>query len=67
MGVKWNEKKKNQRVEDKDSLYESKNKYFVDIDRMQNEGLSGGYVTKDETGVIKDTTTDTFDFEDKFK
>ncbi|NMO95732.1 hypothetical protein HII30_08090 [Paenibacillus lemnae] len=32
---------------------------MLDIDRMVNEGLGGGYVTEDDNGKIGDTTTDT--------
>jgi hypothetical protein len=33
---------------------------FIDIDRMVNEGLGGGYVTENN-GLIDDSTTDTMD------
>ena len=38
--------------------YEGKKKYFLDVDRMVNEGLGGGQVTQDN-GLIEDSTTDT--------
>lgn len=40
---------------------DSREKYFVDIDRMINEGLGGGQVTFDN-GLIEDTTAHTLDF-----
>lgn len=40
---------------------DSREKYFVDIDRMVNEGLGGGQVTTDN-GLIEDTTTHTLNF-----
>jgi len=49
------EKKMNQ----KDSLYEGKDNYFMDEDRMVNEGLAGGYVTNKESGYIEESTVDT--------
>jgi len=45
---------------EKDSLNEGKERRFMDIDRMVNEGLSRGNVTR-ESGLIKETTTDTMD------
>ncbi|OJF18360.1 MAG: hypothetical protein A6D91_12430 [Bacillaceae bacterium G1] len=41
-----------------DSRYEGRDKWFMDIDRMVNEGLGGGRVT-DQTGLIEPTTTHT--------
>jgi|HigsolmetaAR203D_1030402.scaffolds.fasta_scaffold00012_125 hypothetical protein len=43
-------------VEDADT--EGRADYFMDIDRMVNEGLGGGIVS-DQNGLIGDTTTDT--------
>ncbi|GIO40017.1 hypothetical protein J41TS12_48780 [Paenibacillus antibioticophila] len=37
---------------------DSREEYFLDIDRMINEGLGGGNVTRDN-GLIEETTTDT--------
>lgn len=37
---------------------EGRDQYFMDIDRMVNEGLGGGQVTE-HNGLIGDTTTDT--------
>lgn len=34
---------------------------FLDIDRMVNEGLGGGNVTRDN-GLIEETTTDTMEY-----
>lgn len=46
----------------KDSEHEGRKERFMDIDRMINEGLGGGMVTKDN-GLIEDTTTDTMEDE----
>lgn len=43
-----------------DSLYESREDMFMDIDRMVNEGLGGGQVSP-QNGLIDETTTDTMD------
>ncbi|MCL6517336.1 hypothetical protein [Alicyclobacillus sp.] len=40
---------------------DSRETYFVDIDRMVNEGLGGGRVTVDN-GLIEDTTADTLEW-----
>lgn len=37
---------------------DSREDLFLDIDRMVNEGLGGGTVTRDN-GLIEETTTDT--------
>lgn len=37
---------------------EGKEQWFMDIDRMVNEGLGGGQVTG-QNGLIEETTTDT--------
>jgi hypothetical protein len=39
---------------------QGRDEYFVDIDRMVNEGLGGGIVTV-HNGLIEATTTDTMD------
>lgn len=41
-----------------DGVNESRSERFMDVDRMVNEGLGGGYVTEDN-GLIEQTTTDT--------
>ncbi|MGD8190601.1 hypothetical protein ACQCN2_11525 [Brevibacillus ginsengisoli] len=41
-----------------DSLNESRDDAFMDIDRMVNEGLGGGTVSN-QNGLIEETTTDT--------
>lgn len=40
---------------------DSREEYFLDIDRMINEGLGGGNVTLDN-GLIEETTTDTMEY-----
>lgn len=47
-----------------DSAYEGRDRHFVDVDRMVNEGLAGGLVTL-QNGRIESTTTDTMDDEDE--
>jgi hypothetical protein len=42
----------------RDSLYESRDEMFMDIDRMVNEGLGGGIVST-QNGLIEETSTDT--------
>ncbi|WP_217594922.1 hypothetical protein [Cohnella sp. GbtcB17] len=42
----------------RDHIYEGRDNYDMDIDRMINEGLGGGQVTLDN-GLIEETTTDT--------
>jgi hypothetical protein len=39
---------------------QGRKEYFMDIDRMVNEGLGGGTVTM-HNGLIEETTTDTMD------
>lgn len=46
---------------EQDALYEGKDEEFMDVDRMTNEGLGGGYVTDDGNAKIGDTTTDSMD------
>ncbi|WP_102347479.1 hypothetical protein [Bacillus sp. Marseille-P3661] len=47
-----NEKKQ---LFEQDSLYEGRDKYFVDEDRMINEGLAGGtVVTREENKQIEE-------------
>jgi len=43
-----------------DPYVEGRDDYFMDIDRMVNEGLGGGMVTM-HNGLIEETTTDTMD------
>ncbi len=38
-------------MNDKDNIHEGRDDYFLDIDRMINEGLGGGQVTSDN-GLI---------------
>ncbi|MBO8165448.1 MAG: hypothetical protein H0Z34_17345 [Brevibacillus sp.] len=49
-----------QREQERDSLFEGRDDHFVDIDRMVNEGLGGGMVSR-QNGLIEETTTDTLD------
>lgn len=42
----------------KDANHEGRNEYFMDIDRMINEGLGGGTVSM-HNGLIEETSTDT--------
>jgi hypothetical protein len=46
-----------------DSQNEGRDDYFMDIDRMVNEGLGGGNVTI-HNGKIGDTTVDTIGDDD---
>lgn len=41
-----------------DCQNEGREDYFMDIDRMVNEGLGGGYVSP-QNGLIEESTTDT--------
>lgn len=41
-----------------DKLHQGRDDYFMDIDRMVNEGLGGGVVSL-HNGLIEETTTDT--------
>ncbi|OPH53139.1 hypothetical protein BC351_32200 [Paenibacillus ferrarius] len=43
-----------------DTNHQGKEDYFMDIDRMINEGLGGGNVTM-HNGLIESSTTDTMD------
>ncbi|MDF2964329.1 MAG: hypothetical protein K0S39_6064 [Paenibacillus sp.] len=43
-----------------DALQQGREDYFMDIDRMVNEGLGGGNVTINN-GLIEESTTDTMD------
>ncbi|CAG7653423.1 hypothetical protein ACFQI7_31780 [Paenibacillus allorhizosphaerae] len=43
-----------------DTAHEGRDSYFMDIDRMINEGLGGGTVSM-HNGLIDDSTTDTMD------
>ncbi|WP_256759009.1 hypothetical protein [Cohnella sp. WQ 127256] len=42
--------------ESTDSIYEGRDAYDMDVDRMVNEGLGGGQVTL-HNGLISETTT----------
>ncbi len=55
-------KKKND-PKDKDSLYEGRDNKSMDVDRMVNEGLGGGTISKDN-GLIEETSTDAMDESD---
>lgn len=48
---------------DSDALYEGKEQFDMDVDRMVNEGLGGGQVTV-HNGLIEETTTDTMKEDD---
>ncbi|MFD0961836.1 hypothetical protein [Paenibacillus chungangensis] len=48
--------------EAKEPYVEGRDDYFMDVDRMINEGLGGGNVTM-HNGLIEETTTDTMDDE----
>jgi hypothetical protein len=41
-----------------DTSHEGRDRHFMDVDRMINEGLGGGNVTP-HNGLIEETTTDT--------
>ncbi|NEW07044.1 hypothetical protein GK047_13615 [Paenibacillus sp. SYP-B3998] len=43
-----------------DANHQGQENYFMDIDRMINEGLGGGNVTL-HNGLIESSTTDTMD------
>lgn len=43
-----------------DTHHQGREDYFMDIDRMVNEGLGGGYVSL-KNGLIEESTTDTMD------
>jgi hypothetical protein len=43
-----------------DLQHQGRDSFFMDIDRMVNEGLGGGVVTNDN-GLIEETTTDTME------
>ncbi|SFE85843.1 hypothetical protein SAMN04487969_10875 [Paenibacillus algorifonticola] len=45
-----------------DAQHEGRSDYFMDIDRMVNEGLGGGNVTP-HNGLIDESTTDTMEEE----
>ncbi|NIK78371.1 hypothetical protein FHS15_003509 [Paenibacillus castaneae] len=47
-----------------ETINEGRDDYFMDIDRMVNEGLGGGNVTL-HNGLIDESTTDTMDNETK--
>ncbi|MGE7274596.1 hypothetical protein ACQKK5_24575 [Brevibacillus panacihumi] len=43
---------------ERDSIYEGRDAYDMDIDRMVNEGLGGGQVTE-QNGLIEETSVET--------
>jgi len=45
-------------MSERDSIYEGRDAYDMDIDRMVNEGLGGGQVTE-QNGLIEETSVDT--------
>lgn len=45
-----------------DKKHEGREDFFMDIDRMVNEGLGGGQVTLNN-GLIDESTTDTMEIE----
>jgi len=47
-----------------DPKHEGREDYFMDIDRMINEGLGGGQITE-HNGKICESTTDTMEKEEK--
>lgn len=49
---------------DHEERHEGRDDYFMDIDRMVNEGLGGGQVTL-HNGMIEESTTDTMEPESK--
>lgn len=49
----------------RDAKHEGRDDFFMDIDRMVNEGLGGGQVTS-QNGLIEETSTDTMDGEQKY-
>lgn len=49
---------------ERDEISEGRKSYFMDIDRMVNEGLGGGQVTE-QNGFIGASTTDTMDETDE--
>lgn len=44
-----------------DSTHQGRDDYYMDIDRMINEGLGGGQVTV-HNGLIEESTTDTMGY-----
>lgn len=55
-----NKKEKKTEAFDHEPYDEGRRQYFMDIDRMVNEGLGGGNVTC-HNGLIGESTTDTMD------
>lgn len=43
-----------------DSDHEGRDRYFMDVDRMENEGMSGGYVFMREDSTNIEQSTDFF-------
>ncbi len=39
---------------EKDTKYEGRDEYFMDVDRMINEGLGGGIVSETRSGIIEE-------------
>ncbi|MFE4572749.1 hypothetical protein [Paenibacillus chitinolyticus] len=50
-----------QHKELKDGTHQGRDDYYMDIDRMINEGLGGGQVTV-HNGLIEESTTDTMGY-----
>ncbi|MFE6794662.1 hypothetical protein [Paenibacillus chitinolyticus] len=50
-----------QHKELKDGTQQGRDDYYMDIDRMINEGLGGGQVTV-HNGLIEESTTDTMGY-----
>ncbi|WP_235929808.1 hypothetical protein [Chengkuizengella marina] len=53
---------KHNETENNEAQNEGREKHFMDIDRMVNEGLGGGHVTL-QNGLIDESTTDTMEDE----
>ncbi len=54
----------NEQKQGADPKHEGRDDYFMDIDRMVNEGLGGGNVTL-QNGLIDESTTDTMEHESR--
>ncbi|MBD8003763.1 hypothetical protein [Bacillus norwichensis] len=54
------EKKKEKKHFLPDSNHEGREKYFMDVDRMENEGMSGGSVFMREDSTNIEQSTDFF-------
>lgn len=55
MAEQSNQKRLNQPEKQKDATVKGRDAFFMDIDRMVNEGLGGGTVAK-ENGLIEEDT-----------